>query len=83
MVTSEEHLMNLVANAFGREMEVYVYQVNVSASVLPCLRVVDELRNDPLNREVVRRRHSGRATVQNKFPIVFHSRRVQQDGVTF
>jgi hypothetical protein len=29
MVTSEEHLMNLVANAFGREMEVYAYQVNV------------------------------------------------------
>jgi len=29
MVTSEEHLQNLVSNAFGREMEVYAYQVNV------------------------------------------------------
>ena len=29
MVTAEEHLANLIANAFHREMEVYGYQVNV------------------------------------------------------
>lgn len=29
MITSQEHLQNLVANAFHREMEVYSYQVNI------------------------------------------------------
>jgi hypothetical protein len=29
MITAEEHLANLIANAFHREMEVYGYQVNV------------------------------------------------------
>lgn len=29
MISSAEHLQNLVANAFGRELEVYGYQMNV------------------------------------------------------
>jgi hypothetical protein len=29
MVTDQEHLNNLVAAAFGREMEIYHYQINV------------------------------------------------------
>jgi hypothetical protein len=29
MVTNQEHLNNLVAAAFGREMEIYQYQINV------------------------------------------------------
>lgn len=29
MITPEEHLANLIANAFHREMEVYGYQMNI------------------------------------------------------
>jgi hypothetical protein len=29
MLTPDEHLNNLVINAYGREMEVYAYQINI------------------------------------------------------
>jgi hypothetical protein len=29
MITNQEHLSNLIAAAFGRELEIYQYQVNV------------------------------------------------------
>jgi hypothetical protein len=48
MVTNQEHLNNLVAAAFGRELEIYQYQINVDNYVVMLAALPQESWPDDL-----------------------------------